>query len=39
MGSAHKKLILSELLSTVFGQLEMLSGESRLGGAIWGIPV
>ena len=38
MGSAHKNLILSELLPTVFGQLEMLYGESRLGGAIWGIP-
>ncbi len=30
MGSAHQNLILSELRSTVFGQLEMLSGESRL---------
>ncbi len=29
MGSAHKNLILSELLPTVFGQLVMLSGESR----------
>lgn len=34
MGSAHKNLMLRELLSTaecatVFGQLEILSGESR----------